>query len=426
MAGSWGAGVREVWAHPWRIVRAASLTIGAAAPDPISAVRTPSVAERALSTRDGAGCERWTTAAAHAAGIWDVSAPADAPIAATWLADCSAAGESGPPLRVERIDGGLRVTRGDGPGAEFILARGDALEADGLRIAARGRGALRIVILAGADAADLARARGRIERRGLAAIAGEREQHSRLIADFGTAIESSAADEVAEFEWAKAGADGLLVELGGGYRGFAADYRLPETAAWERFGPVVWASGDTLASLGAALLAAGLREPVRDVIRSGGAPELATAWQAWTGETAPAAAAPSGAVPRPAVLAERAAPEAFRGPEVWAPITRAILDGWNARPEGGARLAIRPTLPDGRSEMAIRRLRVGASVVDAELRRRFDRVLARLYRRHGPALPITVELGGPPPVAVTADDEPLAGARAVVAVSDRHEVLFQF
>jgi hypothetical protein len=423
MAGSWREGLREVWAHPWLLLRDATVRIGSAHPVTGTAARSPSLGERELRAAAGDGRERWTAAAAHAACVWDVSVATDAPVEASATADFRVAGAAPPAVQIERTGGGLRVTRSDGPAMEMILARGDVLDADGARISARGRGAVRIIIVAGCDASDLARARDRIERRGLAAVAGERAQHARLVADFGVAIDSVDPAAVAAFEWAKVAADGLLIELPGGARRFAEAYREPDGAGWRRDGPIVWASGRSAASLGAALLSAGLREPVRDALRSG-APGLAAGWHDWTGEATPGREAADATDAADAGGAADAGPGGASA--AWAPIADELFGRWGARARDGAALSLRPTLPADRREMAVRRLRIGNSVMDAELRRRFDRVIARFHRRHGPPLPVAIELAGAPPVAVSADDVPMPGARAVVTLSDRHEVLFQF
>jgi hypothetical protein len=420
MAAAQDAGLREIWVHPWRIAHGASLRIAGEPPSTSSALRSPSLVERGLRTRNGTGRELWSGSVAHAACVWDIAAAPGADVEATWLADCSTAGEAGPALRVTRTEGGVRISRADGASMELLLARGDTLDCSGERIVARGRGTLRIVMVAGADAADLARTRDRIVRRGLAAITGERAQHARLVADFGVAIESPEADEVAAFEWAKVGADGLLVELPGGARRLAAAYHDPGSADWNGSGPVVWASGRALASLGAALLAAGLREPVRDVLRSERPPPLAAAAHSWMG-------AASGVLGPDQTFesdADDGVPSDAQA--LWTPILREIGGRWGARPAAGAALELTPSLDGHRASMGVRRLRVGDSVVDAEVRRRFDRVNVRLQRRHGPPLPVSLELAGRAPLAVSADDEPLPGRRAVVPVSDRHEVLFQF
>lgn len=429
MAGAWAAGLREIWAHPVCVVHDASVRIAGRAPEVSAAVRSPCLIERKVAAGGGTATERWTAAVAHAACVWDIEAAPDAEIDATWRAGFREPGGESAAAAVEQVDGGIRLTSTGGPLVEVILARGTSLTAAGPVLTARGRGALRLVIITGTDAADLARARDRIAKRGLAAIAGERAQHARLVADFGCAIESPEPADIAAFEWAKTDADALLVELPGGARRLAAAYRVPGSADWDAAGPIVWGSGAELASLGAALMAAGLREPVRDTLRSAAAhgaadpvgfASLAAAWHGWSGEPPE-----GGAVLEPGAMPRRDASNWPPG-AVWAPILRELHGRWGAVPAAGAALALTPAPGADRAAMAVRRLRVGQSVVDAEARRRFDRMSVRLQRRHGPALPVSVELAGPPPIAVSADDEPLPGKRAVVAVSDRHEVLFQF
>lgn len=403
------------------MLRDAAVWIDGAAPSTTSARRSPSLGERSL---DVAGaCERWTAAAAHATWVWEVASGSDATIELSLVADMCGPGESAPALRVERVSGGLRISRSDGPAMELLLACGETIDAAGPRVVARGRGTVRLIAVAGADAADLARARDRVERRGLAAIAGERAQHARLLADYGTAVESDDLADATAFEWAKVAADGLLIDLPGRGRRLAAGYRDRGTPAWDAEGPIVWADGETLASLGGALLGAGLRDAAREALRSPDGAVFADLYHDWTGEPAPRFGPGALGVSSSDTIASFAAPP---GGAVWTPILREVHGRWGVRPRGGAALALRPMLPRDRRHLGIRRLRVGSTVVDVELRRRFDRVVLRLHRRHGPPLPVDVELAGPPPMAVMADGEALPGTRAVVVVSDRHEVLFQF
>lgn len=373
------------------------------------ATASPIQLERQLETSAGRAREHLTSAAAYAGAVWDVETASDVEIEAAWTVTLRTAGAPAPAVQIQRIAGGLRATSDAGPAADFILARGDAIEHDGHRMWARGRRVLRLVVIAGADLADLARNRERVERRGLAAIGGERAQHARLIADFATTVASPDAASADAFEWAKAEADALLVDLPGTGRRLASTYRIPGTPDWSAEGPVIWAGAEQLASLGAALLSAGLREPVRDAIR-GGARILEGLYHEWAGG-APAAPAFPPSVPDPSAC--------------WAPLLREMSGFWGAHPAGGARLDLSPVAHE-RSRAEVHRVRVGDAVLDAELHRRFDRVAVRLHRRHGPRLPVAVELRGPPPLAVTADDEPLASTRAVLVVADRHEVVFQF
>lgn len=423
--------MQEIWAHPSRVVSEVSLRLDGAPGTVHRSLRTPALAERELGTPTGDVVERWTASAAHAACAWEVAAGPATRIELACTAEHRRAGQAGaPPVEVTRDARGVCLAHPGGPSVEILLARGDSIEpvggsGDTVRLLARARGTLRLVVIAGADADDLARARERVERRGIAAITDERAQHARLLADYGTAIESPAADEVAAFEWAKADSDGLLVVSPDGAR-FAEAYHEPGGAAWKQQGPVKWAGPGAVLSLGAALLAAGLRDPVREWLRfsaatsgtDGSAPALAAAYHDWTGEPmAPTAGSATHPMSRPRTAAQPGAP--------WAPLVRELISRWGVAATAGGSLALAPAMPDDRHEAAVRRLRIGTSVIDAELRRRFDRTVVRLYRRHGPPLPVALELPGAPPLAITADDQPLPVGRVVLSVSDRHEVMFQ-
>jgi hypothetical protein len=140
------------------------------------------------------------------------------------------------------------------------------------------------------------------------------------------------------------------------------------------------------------LLALGHRDPARE--RRASSPVLALAWGDWVGE------GEGGADPRSALVVEGlgVAPAADRG-------------------------ELHLTVGDAVSELiALRRLRVGGTVLDVELRRRPAGLLLRIARTHGPSLVVTLAL--PSKFAlVTVDDVEGLALPLRFEARDRHEVV---
>ncbi|MDX2119898.1 MAG: GH116 family glycosyl hydrolase [Gemmatimonadota bacterium] len=107
-------------------------------------------------------------------------------------------------------------------------------------------------------------------------------------------------------------------------------------------------------------------------------------------------------------------------------VSPAVEGLWGVVPDalaGAVRVA--PWLPPDWSEMSLRGLRVGATTLDLRLRRRPGRVVLRVERTHGPRLRLHATLPGlPASAAVTLNDEPLGGGRAVFDTAERDEVAF--
>jgi hypothetical protein len=108
------------------------------------------------------------------------------------------------------------------------------------------------------------------------------------------------------------------------------------------------------------------------------------------------------------------------------PVLDGVLRGlWALEPDATARsLHLGPRMPARWSVMALDRLRVGATVLDLELRRRRGDLVARVRRVGGPPLVLTVAPDPPPAGPTTVDDVELAGGRARFQVVDRHEIVF--
>jgi hypothetical protein len=142
------------------------------------------------------------------------------------------------------------------------------------------------------------------------------------------------------------------------------------------------------------LLALGHRDPARGLLTGSPSPALVGAWADWTGEGPGAAGAASGLVLEGLTLA----PAASRGE---------------------LRIAVTEPMP---ARLVVRRLRVGATVLDVALRPRTGGLRLGMARTHGPALVVTVDL----PArfgAVTVDDVEGLAPPLRFALRDRHEVV---
>jgi hypothetical protein len=77
--------------------------------------------------------------------------------------------------------------------------------------------------------------------------------------------------------------------------------------------------------------------------------------------------------------------------------------------------------------MTLRRLRVGRTVVDVEMRRRAGQLVARVKRSFGPGLQLRLAPRTDAPIqGVMVDDVMLGGSGAQFQVRDEHEVIFSF
>jgi hypothetical protein len=90
-------------------------------------------------------------------------------------------------------------------------------------------------------------------------------------------------------------------------------------------------------------------------------------------------------------------------------------------------VSISPWLPPQWSRMSLRRLRVGRTVLDLELRRRPGQLLVRVARRFGPGLQLKLaprlEIT---PQSILIDDVEVGGTSVQFQVRDQHEVIFSF
>jgi glycogen debranching enzyme len=90
-------------------------------------------------------------------------------------------------------------------------------------------------------------------------------------------------------------------------------------------------------------------------------------------------------------------------------------------------VTVAPWLPPHWARMSLRRLRVGRTVLDIELRRRPGQLITRVTRSFGPGLQFKLapRTEGSP-LNVMVDDVSMGGTSAQFQVRDQHEVIFSF
>jgi hypothetical protein len=131
------------------------------------------------------------------------------------------------------------------------------------------------------------------------------------------------------------------------------------------------------------------------------------------------------AVVEAAAAALRRAPGSLPGSGAAPALLEAVASLWGLEPDApDAALGIAPILPEGWTGYALRRLRIGRSLLDLELRRRPGAIVIRTAHRFGPALVVTMDLRGVGVEATEVDEVPLAGGRARFEAHARHEVRF--
>jgi hypothetical protein len=145
--------------------------------------------------------------------------------------------------------------------------------------------------------------------------------------------------------------------------------------------------------------------------------------------TAGAAPIPDGiqahAIVEAAAAALRRGPGALLGAGAAPALLESVASLWGLEPDAPeAALGVAPSLPDGWNGTALRRLRVGRSLLDLELRRRPDAVVLRVAHLFGPRMVLTASLRGQVVDATVVDGEPLPASRARFETHDRHEVRF--
>jgi hypothetical protein len=343
------------------------------------------------------GRERRVAALEEPCLIWEVDGPGALELSG--LIDLG-----GLDLRFERAPDGDRLWLGTESGtAECLVgALGGSLaleaEAGGARLTARGTGAVRLLILASSSAEDRDRSLRILARRGFGGLQEQRARHAEQLR--GLALSAVTPDEAGDRALAGAiiGLDAELVEEEG-RRSAAA-----------------------LLPTGAGLLAAGLREQVRDLLRApfDGADHLRlyARYAEWVGDDDflrkrwPEAARALGMLPAggAAAVATELLPVAELVGDLGsigildrvasgdgakgAPIPTLldpVLERWGIVPvalDGVLRLA--PALPAGWDRMTLERLRIGRTTLDLRMKRRASAIAFHARVTHGPRILLQV------------------------------------
>jgi hypothetical protein len=143
------------------------------------------------------------------------------------------------------------------------------------------------------------------------------------------------------------------------------------------------------------------------------------------GEVSDPVAGEAYAVVEAAAAALRRDPGALPDTGAATALLEAVTALWGLEPDApNAALAIAPLAPPGWSGLALRRLQVGRTLLDLELRRRAGALVLRTAHRFGSRLVLSAGVRGVEVEATEVDDVPLAGARARFETHDRHEVRF--
>ena len=142
-------------------------------------------------------------------------------------------------------------------------------------------------------------------------------------------------------------------------------------------------------------------------------------------ERRPTAEVAAHAVVEAAAAALRRAPGALPGTGAAPALLESVAALWGLEPDAAdAALALAPAVPAGWDGLALRRLRVGRTLLDVEVRRRPETIVLRAAHRFGPRLVLTVGVRGADVAGIEVDDVTLPGARARFEAHERHEVRF--
>lgn len=393
--------------------------------------------------------ERISLALDHGLVCWGIVADAPVPISLHWTspfpqrarpaADPAITSDSpeplpadaAPTLRLGNSVNGLtvvacagRVHRTSAPGSpgSVCVAEGDRM--------------LRLVFAGGTLAGEVQRGEEAFARRRLRAFRQDRILHARRLEQRLTALESVDAMLDRALHWSKVRLDAAVSEIAG--RG-----RMPRMPGQD--GSVAAAC-----EIAGAALVTGDREIALDLLRAlarsgtdgsdrAAIGRLVQQYLAWTGDQAAIDRLDLGVTGgsgfpemKPPAWDDSVLIRSVSGcrPEAEASssrLLRAVVSGlWGVEPDApNESVSVRPALPAAWPEMALRRLRVGGTLLDLRLRRRPGRLVLRVELLQGPRLRLSVELPPAYPVSqVTLDDDAMGGVRATFEVAQSHEVSF--
>jgi len=424
--GTGQSGVQEIRVCPLVIAGGVRLEVNGRPPGLVSLKVSPDEIVRVLEAGAVQLTERITTALDHPLIFWSIVADTPVPIRLTWVTDLPGNEPSGAPLgqmigeEGSTEDTHIRVGREDAePRFQVLPVAGVAAITgpvtapagnDALAFEVRSDRLLRAVLAAGADTAELERALDALRRRRLRAFRQDRILHARRIEDRLVSLVSPDPELDRAFGWAKVNLEAML-------------------EARPHLGRQV--AGDAI-GVACATLAIGDRDIARDVLRplrlgENGADRapllrLADYYARWTGEPVPRVTAARGGIEASDTVFELTG---SRGDP--AALVLGVIEGlWGIRPDAprGA-VRVRPSLPAGWPEMALRRLRVGPTTLDLRVRRRPGRTVVMVRRTGGPPIRLTVGLRGRTATGpVMIDQTEVGGQEVSFTPDDSHEVDF--
>lgn len=288
-------GIREIWVHPYRLVRDFTLRIGGEAPLIRDAQITPLVVQRHLVSRARIVEETLTSALDHPIVLLEyrpekvgrargLRAPTElmlgwrVDLRRTWPYPAGGGGDlryrlapNGSTLLVTDVTGLPRAAFVAGGLAEWRVrpSEGEPVLECELRVALEAP--FRLAVLGGASRAELDGAVAALGRRGVAGLSAQRLRHEGQVREHLVRIRSPDEGLNRAFEWAKSRLDACFVETPGIGRSLVAGYA-PSRPGWGDGRPgYAWYFGRDACWTALALLAAGDYANCRLVLRFLGA-----------------------------------------------------------------------------------------------------------------------------------------------------------
>jgi hypothetical protein len=285
------AGVREIWMHPYRVLKHLTVSVGGEAPLVRDVQIAPTVVHRHLVSRQRIVEETLTTALEHPVAFLEYRSEkigrarnvhVGAPLLLQWTVDLRRlwpydAGCGGDLRYAEDARGtGLVVTDEVGGGHAFIQANRPVewrvKPAEGVpvlycTVAAALEEPLRLAVYGGVSREDLDGAVRAVARRGVPGLSGQRRRHEEQLRESLVRLRSPDERLNTAFEWAKTRLDGFLVETPGIGRSLTAGYAASRPGWGDGRPGYAWYFGRDACWSAFALLAAGDTAAARQVLR---------------------------------------------------------------------------------------------------------------------------------------------------------------
>lgn len=275
LVGSEREGLREAWAHPHRVVRDVEVSVGGLPARGVTARIAPDQVGRVLA---GGGVERWTTALEHPALLWDFDVAAGTPVQASFTTDLRLmwpypAGALGDLRFSVSADRQRAWVGAEGAAAQVVVGvwGGTVQVAPGqgtaVRVQLSGVGPLRVLVAAASDDADLERTLRALDQKRFAGVQSQRTQHAQQLDGYGVRLATGDPSLDRAFDWAKCRMDSFLAGTPRVGRSLLAGHAASRPGWGDGRPGYAWYFGRDSCWTGFAMLAAGLREPVRDTLK---------------------------------------------------------------------------------------------------------------------------------------------------------------